>query len=296
MKKLIIIHLVLFLSIFTTILLTIHKNSSYIEHLNYYEYIDMPYGDHQRNVLDLCLPKNDTNGLVMFIHGGSWVSGDKKGYSNSIKEWCNNKGYAACAINYRFISGPYNYIDILDDINNALLKVKQIASDKSINLTKVLLTGHSAGGHLSLLYGYSRYESAPIKPTCIVNQSGPTDLNDSNYYINNEFNVNLIYIFSNLLKSLITVSNYQKKSDILALASPISYITPNSIPTITCHGINDDIVPYSNAISLHNKLSENNVSNILITYPNSGHGLENDEDCSKLSDELMNEFANKYLK
>lgn len=296
MKRLIISSIAVIIIILLIIFVGYQKDiHTYIEYDNYYEYRNVLYGNHKRNLLDLTLPKNKTNGLVLFIHGGSWLSGNKDGYFNDITMWCQEYGFASCAINYRYILSSYSYRDILKDIDNALYKVKELGKTKSIDLNKVLLTGHSAGGHLSLLYSYKMISTAPITPTCVVNLSGPTDLTDPNYFKGKE-NIKVTALFSLLTKDLITYSNNNRKAQILLDASPVSYINNYSVPTITAHGVMDSVVPYSNAIILHEYLNKNNVENILIPFENSDHGLESDPTCKERLNSLMLEFANKYLK
>lgn len=269
--------------------------SVYYEHDTYYEYKNVQYGNHKRNLLDLTLPKTKTEGLILFIHGGSWLTGNKDGYYNDLIMWCKDRGFAACAINYRLMFSSYSYEHILKDIDNALKKVKELGQEKNIEIKNALLTGHSAGGHLSLLYSYLMKESAPIKPACVVNLSGPTDLTDFNYY-KGEPNITISFIFTLLTKRLITFSNHTNRKDILLKASPISYINNFTVPTITAHGVKDSVVPYSNATILHDILNQYNVENILIPFPNSDHGLESDPDCKAMLDEKMLEFACNYLK
>lgn len=294
MKKQLIFLIIFNITIIST-LISIPKNNelNYSEQVTHYEYFNVYYDSHKRNTLDLTLPKNNTNGLILFIHGGSWLSGDKEVYKNNLLEWTINKRFAACAINYHYAYGMTNYEDILNDISNALSRVKQLAEHKNIILTKVLLTGHSAGGHLSLLYAYSRIDNSPIKPACVVNLSGPTDLNDINYFSKNPLKIG--YIFSSLTNRIITTSNYTKKYNILKNVSPINYITNNTVPTLTGHGTKDTVVPYSNAIKLHQILNQNNVINDLIEFPNSNHGLESDQNKTEILNKLMYEYAIKYL-
>ena len=45
-----------------------------------HEYRNLSYGDHERQVLDLNIPKENDGeiGLILFIHGGSFNSGAKE--------------------------------------------------------------------------------------------------------------------------------------------------------------------------------------------------------------------------
>lgn len=56
------------------------------EKFNCQTFFDMPYGTHERQVVDLCIP-NDASGdlgMVLFIHGGAWIGGDKESYDGGM--------------------------------------------------------------------------------------------------------------------------------------------------------------------------------------------------------------------
>ena len=265
---------------------------------NYTQYTNAQYGeDAERQILDLCIPNNKTGrvGLILMIHGGGWTAGNKDGYLSSLVDWASNKGYVSAAINYRYASSSVHYADIIDDISSSLVKIKEISAEHNILLEKMLLTGGSAGGHLSLLYGYSQKDTAPITPAAIVSLCGPTDLTDINYYNNTKYQKELLKMINPLVGKQITINNYTQHTETLLNASPISYITATSIPTVICHGQLDDLVPYSNAITLKNKLDEFGVTNHLVPFPNSGHELGYDPDSTARMNELMLEYANLYL-
>lgn len=262
------------------------------------EYIDVVYGDYERQRLDLYLPeeKSGSVGLILVIHGGAWMGGDKS-YQKNMDYYCKYYGYATSAINYHFISDEFYCDDIMNDISLALAKIKEMAYiEKGLNIEKVLLMGNSAGGHLSLLYAYKYAEVAPIKPVAVANYSGPTDLTDNNYF-NGENGGSYFDLFSKLVHADISLSNYltadiQKK---LLEYSPINYVTNNTVPTLICHAIEDDVVPYSNATTLKNRLKECGVKCDLVTYKNSGHSLGNDKKHKKEARKLFVEYAKKYL-
>ena len=271
---------------------------SFTENNEYKLYVNLKYGDANRNVLDLALPKeNSHRGLVFYIHGGGWIAGDKDGYRESLISYAK-KGYACAALNYRYADQKsVTGFEILDDIDKALTKVKETAESSNINLEKALLSGGSAGGHLSLLYAYSRVENAPIKPSCVVSYCGPSDLVDPNFYKTDVANYKAIMnMISKVSGKSVTSSNYYSEyKDVLKSLSPIYYVNNKTVPTVICHGPIDELVPYSNALSLDEVLTKNNVEHELVTFKNSGHGLENDANAKARSDELFTDYVEKYL-
>lgn len=264
-----------------------------------YEYRDLSYGTHERQVLDLNIPKENDGeiGLVLYIHGGGWVGGDKDVYESGIENASEKFGFASAAINYRYISEDIDIHDVLDDIDAALECIKQKGKENGVDINKVLLTGSSAGGHLSLLYAYSRAEAAPIKPAAVVSDCGPTDLADENFFVNNalgdeEF---MSLLFSYACGKSFTYAERESARQELLAVSPVSYINENTVPTVINHGVKDSIVPYSNAVSLDAKLTEYGVTHYFNSYPNSDHDLGSDKSNRKLADTLFAEYCNTYL-
>src|SRR5437660_10378235 len=61
---------------------------------------DLAYGPHERNKLDLYMPKSDGPvPLIVWVHGGGWERGSKNGAGPSLD--LIRKGYAVASINYR---------------------------------------------------------------------------------------------------------------------------------------------------------------------------------------------------
>ena len=77
--------------------------------------------------------------------------------------------------------------------------------------------------------------------------------------------------------------------------SPVTFVS-SAVPTLIAHGQKDTVVPYSNAETLDSALTENGVTHMLITYPNSGHALENDPDCAMRYSQMFFAFAAVYLR
>ena len=259
---------------------------------------DIAYGGHERQRLDLCLPSCDTHGLILFIHGGAWIAGDKCGYEDELQLW-GGRGYAAAAMNYHYLSPEYHMDTLLCDITAALAKIKGAAAEKGFDLTGVLLTGTSAGGHLSLLYAYSMAETAPIRPACVIDYCGPTLLTDKGLLYDTPKNhppvQQWIDIFTWLTGTDFSGENTEKILPVLDRYSPVSHITPSSVPTVICHGQKDDVVPFSNAVALRDRLESCGVEYVFLPMPQAGHGLEQKEIYEE-SKMLFGIYAERFLR
>lgn len=275
-------------------------DSGHIENTNAIVFEDLSYGTHERNVLDLALPKttDGETGLVLFIHGGAWIGGDKDGYNGGVSHCANSMGLAGAAINYRYLSDDVSLHEIIDDIDAALVKIKATAAENGVNINKVLLTGSSAGAHLSMLYAYKCKNTAPIKPAAVFSYCGPTDLYDDNFYYNNAMG-NTEYVCQLLSLACgqdFTIATKADAKAALDTVSPLYYVDSDICPTAICHGQKDSIVPYSNATSIVAAFEQNGVDYDFISYPNSDHDLGSDPACAQQANDLLFEYARTYLK
>lgn len=263
-----------------------------------YVYRDLAYGTHERHTLDLYIPKNKSEvGLVLFIHGGAWIGGDKDGYRDTLKSITEEYGYACAAVNYRYICETVDLNDIMDDIELAVKCIKEKGTENGVNISKMLLTGGSAGGHLSLLYGYSRSGTSAIPPAAVVSDCGPTDLTDDNYYIGNALGDEeyVAKILSWACGQTFTYETRAEATEALKKVSPLYYATAETVPTVINHGMKDNIVPFTNAQALDKKLTELGVAHEFNIYPNSGHGLSEDPENMQIAKELLYEYMATYI-
>jgi acetyl esterase/lipase len=113
--------------------------------------------DHPRQKFDFWQAKSDKpTPVVLLIHGGGWMGGDKTGYGTSAIQPYLDAGISVASINYRFIpqameqkveppvKGP------LHDAARALQTIRSKAKEWNINPEKVGATGGSAGACTSL--------------------------------------------------------------------------------------------------------------------------------------------------
>ncbi|MEJ6782859.1 alpha/beta hydrolase [Aminobacter sp. Piv2-1] len=102
--------------------------------------LDVAYGERPRNRLDLFLPADKARGLVVFVHGGYWMALDKSYWSHLAKGSVDS-GYAVAMPSYTLC--PEARIgDIVREVGAAIAKAATLVDGP------IMLTGHSAGGHL----------------------------------------------------------------------------------------------------------------------------------------------------
>lgn len=114
------------------------------------EFADVKYGDHARCVFDLWRPKSDApTPLVLFIHGGGFMAGDKRSIGAGTLNAFLKEGWAVAAINYRFTDAapaPAQYLDCA----RALQTLRHRAKEWNLDPARVASTGGSAGAGTSM--------------------------------------------------------------------------------------------------------------------------------------------------
>jgi len=87
--------------------------------------------------------------VIVFIHGGTWVLGDKGRLNEKIKSFVK-ANYVYISINYRLSPGVQHPLHAID-VAKAVTWIYEHISDHSGDPLNIFLLGHSAGGHLSAL-------------------------------------------------------------------------------------------------------------------------------------------------
>lgn len=227
---------------------------------------NISYGANSSQVLDLGLPAGRTTAtsLVVVVHGGGWSTGDKNELTwllNGLKQ----RGFAVANINYRLtLNTPDNYKMQLDDVDSAVQFTLRKATTYTFNGQKLYIVGHSAGGHLSLAYAYTRNAGGKIKAAGSL--AGPTDLFAMSYYNFNIYNLILQPFLGVPLFPLTTASEQRYKN-----CSPQYQASALSLPTIFFHGDLDPVVTIDQSTNMFVKLGALGVDKKMITYPFTFH-------------------------
>lgn len=103
--------------------------------------LDISYGERRRNRLDLFLPEGAPKGLVVFIHGGWWRAFDKSVWSH-LAAGAVDSGYAVAMPSYT-LCPEVRVRDITQEVGEAITVAAGMVEGP------IMLTGHSAGGHLA---------------------------------------------------------------------------------------------------------------------------------------------------
>ncbi len=133
-------------------------------------------GDTSLNTLDLFDPGGlEPRPLVLLVHGGSWVGGDKGGYESNIVPWWLERGYIAAPVNFRLATGipqgdGVKPRDQARDIASALGWLLSRAEEYHIDPNRVILVGYSSGAHLVALLGTDErlLEEVNVEPQSVV--------------------------------------------------------------------------------------------------------------------------------
>jgi arylformamidase len=114
------------------------------------------YGQQKRNYLDLFLPDATPQGLLVFVHGGYWLRFDRDSWSH-LASGAVARGWA-CAIPSYTLAPEARISAMTQEIARAV----EVAA--GLVAGPVVVTGHSAGGHLSARMGCADLSlSAPVR-------------------------------------------------------------------------------------------------------------------------------------
>lgn len=107
--------------------------------------LDLAYGDEPLQGLDI-FPAKNTRGTLVYIHGGYWRSLDKSDFSWLAPTFVA-AGVGVAVVNYR-LCPQVDIGEIVSDVLASMRWLQGNGSQHGLDMDKVVLSGHSAGGHL----------------------------------------------------------------------------------------------------------------------------------------------------
>jgi len=220
--------------------------------------------------LDVWYPRDNPNPTptLVYIHGGGWIFGSKEGAVYQLLPYLE-RGWRVVNVEYR-MAGNSLAPGAVEDTRCALRWVLRNAAQYKFDTSKIVLTGHSAGGHLSLITAMLPkgtpidnrcYGDEDLKVAAVVNWYGISDVND-------------LIAGPNLKNyAVMWMGSMPNAAEVAKSVSPLTYVRKDLPPVITIHGDKDDVVPYSHATRLHEAMQRNGVTNKLVTVKGGGHGM-----------------------
>ncbi|MBX3439936.1 MAG: alpha/beta hydrolase, partial [Planctomycetaceae bacterium] len=245
---------------------------------------NLTYGTVDGMELQLDLARPDGAGpfpVLLFIHGGGWYTGGRRTYRAMIEE-AARRGYVAATISYRLMqfdeaekettTATTIFPAQVHDAKAAVRWLRANASTYHIDPARIGVTGHSAGGHLSLmlgltdadaqLEGLSGHPEESSRVQAVVNVFGPTDMaacHDAS---------SVAWIFR-----LVMGGTPEEVPDMYRAASPVNYASADDPPVLTIHGDRDRLVPIAQATTLEERIHSAGGSHTLLILEGQGHGF-----------------------
>lgn len=147
------------------------------------------YGRHELQFIDLFLPAETVPAppLVFLIHGGCWQAEFGLNQMGQFARALAKKGTAVCNIEYRRLGNGGGWPTTFLDVAAAFDFLPQLTADFPLDLKRIIVVGHSAGGHLALwLASRPRmtrqmigYTSNPIPIKGVISLAGIPDLKEA---------------------------------------------------------------------------------------------------------------------
>lgn len=244
--------------------------------------------------LDLYLQKNPIGKsfpLIIYIHGGGWLLGNRKDRCQDGVLSFVSKGYAVACISYRRTSNLENapgenlpkaiFPAQIKDVRTAVQFLRKNVGT-TLNPNRFGAWGTSAGGHLAALLGTSandptlegRGESTiSSRVQAVINYSGPTNLD---FFVTGPQKTSVAFpeaFVGGPVGKSPSVLTEPAKDNIIMQIDPATWADESDPPMLIVHSKNDETVPVISSQYLHQKLQEAGVDSTYIERPGSGHSF-----------------------
>ncbi len=242
--------------------------------------------DLEAHRMDIYLPEKGEGPykVIIVIYGSAWYANNAKqsGYL-SLGKPLTEAGFAVVSINHRS-SGDAKFPAQLHDVKAAIRFVRAHAKDYQLDTSFVGITGFSSGGHLSSMAGVTNgMKSRTVGHTtldmegtvghcleqssrvdAVVDWFGPVDMSRME-------NCETVKDANSPEAALIGGAPADNP-DLVALSSPITYVTPQCPPFLVIHGDADNVVPHCQSVFFSEELEKAGVLKQFITVSGGQHG------------------------
>ena len=214
---------------------------------------NLPYSEAgRRGHLDIYLPAGQDAikdaPVLLQVHGGAWTLGQKEHQGRPLMNQMAAKGWVCVAINYRLAPRdpwPAHVVDV----KRAIAWIKDNIADYGGDPDYVVITGGSAGGHLTALAALTPgdpafqpgFEDADTSVQAAVPFYGVYDFAGSTGL------GNAISMRDGFLSPRVMQTTWKDAPEVYEAASPILRVTPDAPDFFVIHGERDSLVSVDQA-------------------------------------------------
>lgn len=266
--------------LFFTLLFTLSFQNTYAQFVTWNELIEVEglqadhriyFGEDSLQFGDLWLPEGEIESTVILIHGGCWLSAyPGVELMNPMADELRNRGFAVWNLEYRRIGHDGGgYPGTFLDIANGADYLKVIAQEYHLDLTNVIVAGHSAGGHLATWLASQNniadtsplYNPDAISVSSVISLAGINDLERYARYGASSCG-------NNTVETLINFN--ERGEDAYQDTSPLRLL-PIRVPFVEVVAAFDAPVPPFFGYHFVEAIKKNGDNATLILLPNAGH-------------------------
>jgi acetyl esterase/lipase len=226
--------------------------------------------------------------LVVFVHGGGWVRGDRSMVSPSFAGWRPGplarlaaEGFAVASVDYR-LSGEARFPAQLEDVSAAVEWLAGRAEEYGFDAGRIVLWGESAGAHLAALLGL---RSPGRRVRGVVDWYGPADLAALDVQVGAAGALTEDPLDTREARLL--GAPVAEVPELARAASPISHVRAGAPPFLIAHGTADRAVPFRQSEALAAALAEAGVEVRLEAVDGAGHMWAGVADLTPLYDAVV---------
>lgn len=218
---------------------------------------------------DMLSPEGDgPHPLVVCLHGGGWISGEKSDI-HEIVSLLAGQGFAAAAPQYR-LAPLYPFPAAVLDAMAFVRYARENHQELNIDAKRIGSMGNSAGGHLASMLGVldrlpgEEPETPSARVQAVVDLCGISDVNDPRVQHNP--------IAWSFLEQFMEVG-FEGNEDRYRLASPVSHVDSHAAPFVIFHGDADDVVPVDQSERMAAALRGHQIEVDYHCLPGEGHSF-----------------------
>ena len=180
---------------------------------------------------------------LLQVHGGAWVAGDKREQGRPLMRHLAAQGWVVFNANYR-LSPRATFPDHLVDLKRAVAFIREHADDYGVDPGFVVVTGGSAGGHLTTLLALTAndpqfqpgFEEADTSVQAAVPFYGVYDIGaERGYYP--------LKTVRRVFARLVIKASPTRHPERFRAASAFEYLRADAPPFFVVHGTLDTLAP-----------------------------------------------------